>query len=146
MRLLVRLTPSNIFFRRLFRSLRMESDSEDDMLYYSHQKLSSLIREKGNKNAAIKEYLENLNYQPIKDFNQGNCDFLCFFVACHNLTFLFGFSQVWSGSMFLSRCRSPNTWRGKSSFWIFLLTVALTACISSLICGRSKRSFRLRMA
>ncbi|XP_063909469.1 NHL repeat-containing protein 2 isoform X2 [Zophobas morio] len=49
----------------------MESDSEDDMLYYSHQKLSSLIREKGNKNAAIKEYLENLNYQPIKDFNQG---------------------------------------------------------------------------
>ncbi|RZC32846.1 NHL repeat-containing protein 2 [Asbolus verrucosus] len=49
----------------------MDSDSEDDMLYYSHQKLSSLIHKKGDKNAAIKDYLENLNYQPIKDFSQG---------------------------------------------------------------------------
>lgn len=49
----------------------MDSDSEDDMLYYSHQKLSSLIREKGNKNAAIKEYLEKLNYQSVKDFTPG---------------------------------------------------------------------------
>ncbi|XP_969236.3 NHL repeat-containing protein 2 isoform X1 [Tribolium castaneum] len=70
MRLLNRFLPSKIWFRRLFRS-RMDSDSEDDMLHYSHQKLSSLIRQKGNKNAAIKEYLENLNYHPIKDFASG---------------------------------------------------------------------------
>jgi thiol-disulfide isomerase/thioredoxin len=71
MKLLVRLAPTKIFFRRFFRSLRMDSDSEEDMLHYSHQKLSSLIHKKSNKNAAIKEYLENLNYQPVKDFTPG---------------------------------------------------------------------------
>lgn len=59
-------------FKRLGKLCKMECDSDDDMLYYSHQKLSSLIQKKGDRNAAIKDYLENLSYQPIKDFSEGS--------------------------------------------------------------------------
>lgn len=49
----------------------MEVDSED--ITYSYEHLTSVLLEKGpgNESAAIKEYLKNLPYPPVKDFKAG---------------------------------------------------------------------------
>ncbi|XP_030751794.1 NHL repeat-containing protein 2 isoform X2 [Sitophilus oryzae] len=46
-------------------------ESEDNYLYYSHEKLLGLIEKLGDKNAGIKEYLSTVKYAPIPDFKEG---------------------------------------------------------------------------
>lgn len=68
----------SICFRKLgiFNSkssiYNMEVDSED-VLHYSHQKLMGMIETNSAKNPEVvfREYLKNLKFKPIKDFNKG---------------------------------------------------------------------------
>ncbi|XP_018561390.1 NHL repeat-containing protein 2 isoform X2 [Anoplophora glabripennis] len=46
-------------------------ESAENYLYYSHEKLLNLIQEIGDEDVAVQEYLKNVKYAPIKDFEQG---------------------------------------------------------------------------
>lgn len=45
---------------------------DEDLLIYSGDKLSDLVKESKDKNLAVLEYLKTLNYPPIKDFKEGS--------------------------------------------------------------------------
>ncbi|KAJ8950444.1 hypothetical protein NQ318_010321 [Aromia moschata] len=46
-------------------------DLTEDYLYYSHEKLLNLIQQKGDADSAVHEYLKNVKYAPIEDFDEG---------------------------------------------------------------------------
>lgn len=54
----------------------MDFDTQD--LSCSHEILTDFIIQKGagNENAAVKEYLKQVNYPPVQDFKEGNIFFV----------------------------------------------------------------------
>lgn len=69
-------TLTNIFsFRNFARSSAMDGEDEFfDSLSYSHQKLTQYILKKGviQQDLAVKEYLADIKYPPVADFQKGN--------------------------------------------------------------------------
>lgn len=62
------------FFRTIFQSITRRPyvmESAENYLYYSHEKLLNLIQQVGDEDAAVQEYLRNVKYAPIQDFEQG---------------------------------------------------------------------------
>lgn len=62
------------FFRTIYQNITRRSyvmESAENYLYYSHEKLLNLIQQTGDEDIAVQEYLKNVKYAPIQDFEKG---------------------------------------------------------------------------